>query len=136
MAVRSGRRAGRPTMVLHYLDQRVVPGDGVPGGLVAGDEGARSTDGPRAGFVVGKSVGNSVCRHRVTRQLRHLVRAELHRLPDGADLVVRARPEAATAGSAALGRDLRAGLDRVLGRSAATARPSSSRSSAPRADQP
>jgi ribonuclease P protein component len=71
--------------------------------------------GPRAGFVVGKSVGNSVCRHRVTRQLRHLVGAQLHRLPPTADLVVRARPEAADADSAALGRDLDAGLDRLLG---------------------
>jgi ribonuclease P protein component len=65
--------------------------------------------------VVGKAVGNSVCRHRVTRQLRHLVRAELHRLPPTADLVVRARPEAADAGSAVLGRDLSRGLDRLLG---------------------
>jgi ribonuclease P protein component len=72
-------------------------------------------DGPRAGFVVGKSVGNSVCRHRVTRQLRHLVGARLHRLAPTADLVVRARPEAADAGSDVLGRDLDAGLDRLLG---------------------
>lgn len=72
--------------------------------------------GARAGFVVGKSVGNSVVRHRVTRQLRAVVRAELDRLPASADLVVRARPEAATAGSAVLQRDLRSGLDRLLGR--------------------
>jgi ribonuclease P protein component len=64
--------------------------------------------------VVGKAVGNSVCRHRVTRQLRHLVREQLDRLPDTADLVVRARPEAAGADVAALRRDLGAGLDRVL----------------------
>ena len=42
-------------------------------------------------------------------------RAELDRLPDTADLVVRARPEAATAGSAVLRRDLTSGLDRLLG---------------------
>jgi ribonuclease P protein component len=72
--------------------------------------------------VVGKSVGNSVCRHRVTRQLRHLVGAQLHRLPPTADLVVRARPEAAEAGSAVLGRDLDAGLDRLLGDRAAAPR--------------
>jgi ribonuclease P protein component len=51
----------------------------------------------------------------VTRQLRHLLGAQLHRLPPTADLVVRARPEAAGAGSAVLGRDLDAGLDRLLG---------------------
>jgi ribonuclease P protein component len=42
------------------------------------------------------------------------VRAELHRLPPTADLVVRARPEAAEAGSALLRRDLSAGMDRLL----------------------
>jgi len=107
VVVRSGRRAGRPTMVLHYLPERPVvqaPGPQDP------------QVGPRAGFVVGKSVGNSVCRHRVTRQLRHLVRDELHRLPATADLVVRARPEAAGADAATLRRDLGRGLDRVLDR--------------------
>ena len=109
--VRSGRRAGRPTLVLHYLPARAadttrpVARSGGP---------SDPADGPRAGFVVGRSVGNSVCRHRVTRQLRHLVAARLHRLPPTADLVVRARPEAAGAGAASLARDLDAGLDRVL----------------------
>jgi ribonuclease P protein component len=65
--------------------------------------------------VVGKAVGNAVCRHRVTRQLRHLVRERLERLPATADLVVRAKPEAAGAEAGALGRDLDAGLDRLLG---------------------
>jgi ribonuclease P protein component len=64
--------------------------------------------------VVGKAVGNSVVRHRVTRRLRAVVRDQLDRLPATADLVVRARPEAATATSADLARDLAAGLDRVL----------------------
>ena len=104
--VKAGRRAGRSTLVLHYLPERPVGPTGGPGDPAAG---------PRAGFVVGKSVGNSVCRHRVSRQLRHLVGAQLHRLPGTADLVVRARPEAAGAGSAALGRDLEAGLARLLG---------------------
>jgi ribonuclease P protein component len=100
--VRSGRRVGRPTMVLHYLPQRPdLPGGAAP-------------VGPRAGFVVGKAVGNSVVRHRVTRRLRAVVRDELHRLPPTADLVVRARPDAAEASSDRLRRDLTAGLDRVL----------------------
>ena len=111
--VRSGRRAGRPTLVLHYLPERPVAQAGGPLDLPTG---------PRAGFVVGRSVGNSVCRHRVSRQLRHLVRAQLHRLPPTADLVVRARPEAADAGSAVLGRDLEAGLSRLLGDRAPRAR--------------
>ena len=92
-------------MVLHYLPERPVtptPGD------------AGSAGGPRAGFVVGKAVGNSVVRHRVTRRLRAVVLDQLDRLPPTADLVVRARPEAAEATSADLRRDLSAGLDRVL----------------------
>ena len=91
-------------MVLHYLPQRPP----VPGG-------ADASRGPRAGFVVGRAVGNSVVRHRVTRRLRAVVRDELARLPVGADLVVRARPEAADADSAVLRRDLASGLDRLLG---------------------
>ena len=75
-------------MVLHYLPVRPVAPAGGP---------SDPPPGPRAGFVVGRAVGNSVCRHRVTRQLRHLVRARLDRLPATADLVVRARPEAAGA---------------------------------------
>ncbi len=86
-------------MVLHYLPVRVA---------------TDSPSGARAGFVVGKGVGNSVVRHRVTRRLRAVVRDELHRLPSTADLVVRARPEAATAPFAVLHRDLAAGLDRLL----------------------
>jgi len=92
-------------MVLHYLAERPVtptPGD------------AGTVGGPRAGFVVGRTVGNSVVRHRVTRRLRAVVLEQLDRLPETADLVVRARPEAAAATSADLRRDLTAGLDRLL----------------------
>ena len=89
-------------MVLHYLPERPE------------QTGGATPPGARAGFVVGKATGNSVVRHRVTRQLRAVVRQELHRLPATADLVVRARPEAAAAGSALLHRDLVAGLDRLL----------------------
>jgi ribonuclease P protein component len=56
----------------------------------------------------------------VTRRLRALVRAELHRLPSTADLVVRARPEAGDADSATLRHDLTAGLDRLLPQPAGT----------------
>jgi ribonuclease P protein component len=59
-------------------------------------------------------VGNSVVRHRVTRRLRALVADQLAVLPPGADLVVRARPDAATASYAQLEDDLRRGLRRVL----------------------
>ena len=102
--VRSGRRAGRPTMVLHYLPERSVAADGVH---------------PRVGLVVGRAVGNSVARHRVSRRLRAAAAEELHRLPPTADLVLRARPESAAADFATLRADLAAGLDRLLGAKAA-----------------
>jgi ribonuclease P protein component len=99
-------------MVLHYLPVR--PEQSGAGAVPARARGTASPSGARAGFVVGKAVGNAVVRHRVTRRLRAVVREELHRLPPTADLVVRARPEAAAASSAALHADLSAGLDRLL----------------------
>ena len=96
-------------MVLHFLPERPEQTAGGSASLAAPPAGAR------AGFVVGKAVGNSVVRHRVTRRLRAVVRDELHRLPEGADLVVRAHPEAADASSQLLHRDLSSGLDRLLG---------------------
>ena len=92
-------------MVLHFLPERP---ERLGGGFVPPSTA-------RAGFVVGKAVGNSVVRHRVTRRLRAVVAAELDRLPASSDLVVRARPEAADAASAVLRRDLVAGLDRLFG---------------------
>jgi ribonuclease P protein component len=91
--------------VLHLLPER-------PGQLGGGQA---PPPGARAGFVVGKAVGNSVVRHRVTRRLRAVVASELHRLPVTADLVLRARPEAAEAASGVLHHDLVTGLDRLLG---------------------
>lgn len=92
--MRSGRRAGTRTLVAHVLvrDERQEPA------------------GSRAGFVVSGKVGNAVIRHRVTRRLRPLVRAQLGALPVGTDVVIRALPAAATASSADLARDVRSGL--------------------------
>lgn len=109
LVVRRGRRAGRNTLVTHYLASGPAAEDPVP---VA-----------RAGFVVGRAVGGSVARHRTVRRLRHLVRDRLPALPPGSMLVVRALPPAAEADSATLGRDLDAALDRLgLGRATEVAR--------------
>ena len=99
LAVRRGSRAGRGTLVGHSLPPDPV---GAP------------APAARAGFVVGRAVGNSVVRHRTVRRLRHLVRARLDRLPAGSILVIRALPPAAEADSASLGRDLDAALTRLL----------------------
>jgi ribonuclease P protein component len=96
LVVRRGRRAGRSTLVTHFL--RADPATGDPA---------------RVGFVVGRAVGGSVVRHRTVRRLRHLVRDRLRQLPPGSMTVVRALPPAAAADSATLGRDLDATLDRL-----------------------
>jgi ribonuclease P protein component len=99
LVVRRGRRAGRSTLVAHYLP----PTAGLPAAS------------PQVGFVVSRAVGGSVDRHRVVRRLRHLVRDRLGRLPAGARLVIRALPPAGDADSATLGVDLDAVLDRITG---------------------
>ncbi|MCU1693102.1 MAG: ribonuclease [Frankiales bacterium] len=96
--VRRGRRAGRPLLTVHLVPPPDEPTD-VPA---------------RAGLVVSKAVGGSVVRSRVSRRLRHLLRDRLPALPDGTRVVVRAAPPAASADSAALGRDLDAALARAV----------------------
>jgi len=95
-AVRRGRRAARRTLVIHLAR--------------AGEMDAAH---PKVGFVVGRAVGGAVVRHRVQRQLRHLMRTRLDALPAGALVVVRALPAAAGQDSAALGEDLDAALRRL-----------------------
>ncbi|MDQ3733009.1 MAG: ribonuclease P protein component [Actinomycetota bacterium] len=68
------------------------------------------------GFIVSRAVGNAVTRHRVTRQLRHLMRDRYRDLPPGTGLVVRALPAAADRTSGELGRALDHALDRALDR--------------------
>lgn len=93
--MRAGVRAASRTVVVHVC--------------------ATDADHPsRAGFVVGRSVGQSVVRNRVTRQLRHLMAPVLEGLPPGTDVVVRALPAAASASGVDLGRDLSSALRRVL----------------------
>ena len=93
--IKAGRRAGTRLLVVHALveDRPSVP---------------------QAGFVVSGKVGNSVVRHRVTRRLRPLVRAQLAVLAPGTAVVVRALPAAAVATSGELGADLRSGLTSAL----------------------
>ncbi|MEU6113893.1 ribonuclease P protein component [Streptomyces sp. NPDC047117] len=102
-AVRRGRRAGRPLLVVHLRSGATDPhaaGEMVPPA--------------RAGFVVSKAIGNAVVRNKVQRRLRHLVRDRLDRLPAGSLVVVRALPGAGDAEYEALANDLDAALQRLL----------------------
>ncbi|MFJ9032928.1 ribonuclease P protein component [Streptomyces sp. NPDC102274] len=103
-AVRRGRRAGRPLLVVHLRSGATDPH--APG------ESASPT---RAGFVVSKAVGGAVVRNQVKRRLRHLIRERLSELPPGSLVVVRALPGAGDAEYPHLARDLDAALQRLLG---------------------
>lgn len=98
--VRSGRRAGSSTLVVHLW---------VDAGAVTGPV--------QVGFTVSKAVGNAVTRNRVKRRLRHLTREHLPALEGmsgRAALVVRALPASADATYADLGADLTRSLGRVM----------------------
>ncbi|MEW2550131.1 ribonuclease P protein component [Streptomyces zhihengii] len=103
-AVRRGRRAGRPLLVVHLRSGATDPH--APG------ESASPTC---AGFVVSKAVGGAVVRNKVKRRLRHLMRDRLSVLPPGSLVVVRALPGAGDVDQAQLARDLDAALQRLLG---------------------
>ncbi|MFC0601702.1 ribonuclease P protein component [Streptomyces palmae] len=102
-AVRRGRRAGRPLLVVHLRSGSTDPH--APG---------ESALPVRAGFVVSKAIGGAVVRNLVKRRLRHLIRDRLDGLPPGSLVVVRALPGAGEASHDALARDLDAALQRLL----------------------
>jgi ribonuclease P protein component len=94
--VRSGRRAGSRTVVVHLHTDSM------------------SSLPPLVGLVVSKAVGNAVVRNRVKRRLRHQVRPLLGTLPEGSSMVLRALPAAASASSAELAEELTSTLARCL----------------------
>ena len=77
---------------------------------------ARAGQPPRVGLVVSKTVGNAVVRNRAKRVLRALMSSRIDLLPEGVDLVIRAKTDLPGAPTAALGRDLDKVLDTVLSR--------------------
>lgn len=92
--IRTGGRASSRTLVAHVAPLGTGP--------------------TRAGFIVGRSVGGSVVRSRVTRRLRHQVAPLLDTLPESTGVVVRALAPAAGASSQQLGADLATALSRAL----------------------
>lgn len=100
--IRRGRRARRGSLVVHVLLNS------------AAGEPADNCSSARAAFAVGRSVGNSVERHRITRRLRAVTAPLLESLPPGTQVVIRAMPEARAASSAQLAADLRAALAKTI----------------------
>jgi len=101
-AVRTGRRVGRASLVLHLAAEQT------------------STEPARVGFVVSRAVGPAATRNLVKRRLREAVRARITELPPGCLAVVRANPAAASASWPVLSGDLNSALDRALDRALAT----------------
>jgi ribonuclease P protein component len=95
--VRSGSRARRGSLVVHELTNLDPMGSAEP--LI--------------GLIVGRSVGGSVVRHRVSRRLRAQLAERIDQIAAGAGVVVRALPESAGATSAQLGQDLDRAFDRL-----------------------
>jgi ribonuclease P protein component len=54
-----------------------------------------ATESPRAGLIIGKSVGGSVRRHRVSRQIRHAIAPLLQNFPQGSLIVFRGLKQSA-----------------------------------------
>ena len=75
---------------------------------------AQSTDkDTKVAFAVGKNVGNSVVRHKITRQLRHAISPLVGSFPSGSHVVVRALPGANQASFAQLSENLEFAFSKV-----------------------
>jgi ribonuclease P protein component len=56
--------------------------------------GVRQGAPVKVGLIVGKNVGGSVIRHRISRQIRHAIAPHIERFSEGTLVVVRANPGA------------------------------------------
>ena len=70
---------------------------GTPRHKPSDDDDTVPTSQRRLGLAVSKSVGNAVTRNRVKRRLRILARRYEGALPKRCDIILRAKPSAATA---------------------------------------
>jgi ribonuclease P protein component len=75
-----GKRVSGENFLLYVATPSLGEGSGAP---------------VKVGLIVGKNVGNSVVRHRVSRQIRHAIAPHLHKFSDGTLLLFRAHPGAA-----------------------------------------
>ena len=91
--LRRGKRLASPLLVLHV------------------DSGPDAHT--RFAFAVGKNVGNSVERHRLTRQLRHLAQQSTQNFPVGSWVVVRALPKSKDASFLELSKSFAAAVAKV-----------------------
>lgn len=71
--LKNGRRIASQNFVLHVVTS--------------------SASESKFAFAVSKKVGNSVVRHKITRQLREIVTKNRYLVPPGSEIVVRALPK-------------------------------------------
>lgn len=81
--------------------------------LVADQRSGDPTGTPRLGLTVSRRVGGAVVRNRVKRRLREWFRQHRSGCPAGKDLVIIARPAAASISAADLARELATSFARL-----------------------
>ena len=74
LTTKTGVRATSLSLVLYLKTNSISSGN---------------SSAPQLGLIVNKSVGGSVVRHRVSRQLRHLISNHIKNLPADSQLVIR-----------------------------------------------
>ena len=77
LTTKTGVRATSLSLVVYLKTNSISPTNTV------------HANAPQFGLIVNKSVGGSVSRHRVSRQLRHLISAHISNIPTGSKLVIR-----------------------------------------------
>ncbi len=68
---KTGHRASSNFLTLYFLTHEQLPAE------------------PHIGLIINKSIGSSVTRHRIARQLRHAMSRHLPQLPSHTQVVIR-----------------------------------------------
>ena len=82
---KSGRRTTTDSLIAYLLLNQSNSGSSP-----SSNSNSKNNDNPKLGLIISKSVGNSVVRHRIARQIRHASFNYLSLLPTGSLLVIRA----------------------------------------------
>lgn len=82
---KSGRRTTTDSLIAYLLLNQSNSGSSP-----SSNSNSKKDDNPKLGLIISKSVGNSVVRHRIARQIRHASFNYLSLLPTGSLLVIRA----------------------------------------------